>query len=336
MSLKWKNISLITGIILLFFLLWGAGYLAGGSEGYTGFGESTDISPDDEEMTFIYEREGKSAVYTAPVNGGNAELIAEAAEGNSLLNPTFSLDGEKIAYVEQWEDEEEQPLGKLMLVDLASGEKKEMTDEEGLVTEGTFSPDSQSLYYLEAGVYTNYSPIASEQPHGFDIYRVDLDTGETDQITAQEAYDMSDLDVTPDGEALMYRSFDEGDQLMFHELEDGSETTVIPKGNFAADAPIISSPALSSDGKHIAFADVARIGDDGNYIYEGFRMDVETKQAEQITSFGEHVAKPVFFNHQDKLIVTVDKAFATSESDYSYWVVHANDEGRERIQIEIP
>lgn len=43
-----------------------------------------------------------------------------------------------------------------------------------------------------------------------------------------------------------------------------------------------------------------------------------------------------FFNHQDKLIVTVDKAFATSEPDYSYWVINADGEGRERIQIEIP
>lgn len=65
-------------------------------------------------------------------------------------------------------------------------------------------------------------------------------------------------------------------------------------------------------------------------------MDLETKQAEQITSFSEHVTKPVFFHNQDKLIVTVDKAFATSEPDYSYWVISADSEERERIQIEIP
>lgn len=155
-------------------------------------------------------------------------------------------------------------------------------------------------------------------------------------MTAKEVYDMSDLDVTPDGEALMYRSYDEGDQLVFHNLEDGYETTVTPIGDFANVVPMIYSPALSSDGKYIAFSDVARTGEDGNYIYEGFRMDLETKQAEQITSFGEHVTKPVFFNNKDNLIITLDKAFASSEPDYSYWVISADGEERERIQIEIP
>ncbi|MEK4298682.1 hypothetical protein MKY30_04550 [Oceanobacillus sp. FSL W8-0428] len=336
MSLTIKNISFIAVIILLFLILWGTGYLAGGPEGYTGFGESADISPDDEEITFVYAHKGESAIYTALVSGGNAELVTKADEGNYLLNPTFSPDGEKIAYVEQWETEEEHPLGKLMLLNRANGEVKELTDEEGLVTEAAFSPDGQSLYFLKAGVYTNYSPIASEQPHDFDIHRIDLNTEEIEQITDEAAYDMSDLDSTPDGEALMYRSYDGGDQLVFYNLEDGYETTVTPIGDFATGVPMIYSPVLSSDGNYIAFSDVARTSENGTYIYEGYRMDLESKQAEQITSFGEHVTKPVFFNHQDKLIVTVDKAFATSEPDYSYWVINADGEGRERIQIEIP
>ncbi|WP_152658433.1 PD40 domain-containing protein [Oceanobacillus sp. CFH 90083] len=336
MSLTMKNISFIVGMILLFLILWGTGYLEGDPEGYTGFGETADISPDDEEIVFIYEHEGESAVYTAPVNGGNAELVAGASEGNSLLNPTFSPDGGKIAYVEQWEDDDEQQLGKLMLIDRADGKIKEMTGGEGLVTEAAFSPDGQSLFFLEAGVHTNYSPIASERPHEFDIYRIDLDTEEMAQITEKAAYDMSDLDLIPDGEALMYRNFDETDQLVFHNLEDGSETTVIPMGDFAVDEPIISSPALSPDGEYVAFSDVARTNENGTYIYEGYRMDLETKQVEQITSFGEHVTSPVFFNNQDKLIVTVDKGFATLEPDYSYWVISTDGEERQRIQIEIP
>ncbi|GGP10204.1 TolB family protein [Oceanobacillus neutriphilus] len=337
MSLTMKNISFIVGMILLFLILWGAGYLAGGPEGYTGFGESADISPDDEEITFVYAHKGESAIYTAPVSGGNAELVTKAAEGNYLMNPTFSPDGEAIAYVEQWEDDDEHPLGKLMLFNHADGGVKELTDEKGLVTEAAFSPDGQSLYFSKAGVYTNYSPIASENPHDFDIYRIDLNTKEIEQITDEGAYDMSDLDLTPDGETLMYRSYDGADQLVFHDLKDGSETTVTPIGDFATGVPMIYSPALSADGKYIAFSDVARTSENGTYIYEGYRMPLDTKQAEQITSFGEHVTKPVFFNHQDKLIVTVDKAFATSsEPDYSYWVVNADGEGRERIQIEIP
>ncbi|UJL46204.1 PD40 domain-containing protein [Virgibacillus sp. NKC19-16] len=211
-----------------------------------------------------------------------------------------------------------------------------MTNGEGLVTEAAFSPDGESLFYLEAGIHTNYSPIASERPHDFDIYRVDLGAMEIEQITHKDAYDMSALDVTPDGEALMYRSYDGSDQLLFQTLEDGSETAVTPIGDFASEAPMISSPALSSDGEHVVFSDVATTNESGTFIYEGFRMDLETKQAEQITSFGEHVTSPVFFNHQDKLIVTVDKGFATSVPDYDYWVISADGDERERIQINFP
>ncbi|WP_449354932.1 TolB family protein [Virgibacillus natechei] len=331
-----KNVSFISGMILLFLILWGAGSLAEGSAGYSGFGKSADISPDDEEIVFVYEHEGESAIYTAPVSGGNAKRLAEPAEGNSIINPAFSPDGEKIAYVEQWE-EDEQPLGKLVVMDRRNGNVAQMTDGDGLVTEAAFSPDGQSLFYLEAGVHTNYSPIATERPHDFDIYRANLDTEKTEQITHKDAYDMSELNMTPDGEALMYRSYDGRDELLFHSLEDGSEAAVTPIGEFAADAPMISSPALSPDGEHVVFSDVvATTNESGTFIYEGYRMDLETKQAEQITSFGEHVTSPVFFNNQDKLIVTVDKGFATAEPDYDYWVISADGKERERIQISFP
>lgn len=35
-----------------------------------------------------------------------------------------------------------------MLLNRANGEVKELTDEEGLVTEAAFSPDGQSLYFF--------------------------------------------------------------------------------------------------------------------------------------------------------------------------------------------
>lgn len=207
---------------------------------------------------------------------------------------------------------------------------------KGYMTEAAFSPDGKSLYFLKADTYKNYSPIASERPHEFDVYRMNLETKETEQITFEQGYDMSSLAVTPDGKQLMFRTYREHDQLVFHSMEDGNEKSIVPKGDFASKAPMISSPTLSPDGQYVVFTDVATKDENGTFVYEAFRMDLETKQAEQLTSFYEHVTHPVFFHNKDKLMVTVDKNFAGRNPEYSYWQINTDGEERERVTIEIP
>ncbi|RYG74184.1 hypothetical protein EU245_02930 [Lentibacillus lipolyticus] len=339
MSLKMKNISFITGIVLLFLLLWGVASFADSPEGFSGFGKTTDISPDDSELVFSYFHGDDAALYTVPVDGGRAELLAEPEEGKSYLNPKYSPSGEKIAFIEQWEDEkgdEKRRFSQLRIFDRNSQTISQRVNTKGYVTEAVFSPDGKALFFLKAGVYKNYSPIASKRPHDFDIFRMDLQTGDTEQVTFEKAYSMSSLEVTPDGKQLMYRTYQDHDQLVFHSPEDESTTTMVPEGDFASKAPIISSPTLSPDGKNIVFTDVATKDENGTFIYEAFRMNRDTKKAEQLTSFYEHVTSPVFFHSEDKLMVTVDTNFARINPDYSYWKISAGGEERKRVEVKIP
>ncbi|TFJ92667.1 TolB family protein [Lentibacillus salicampi] len=339
MSRKMKNISFITGIVLLFFVLWGAGSFASPPEGFSGFGQSTDISPDDSELVFSYYHGDDAALYTVPVSGGKAELLAKPDEGKSFLNPAFSPDGGKIAFVEQWEEEGEekkQRYSQLRIVDREDQTTETLMNTNDYITKAVFSPDGGSLFFLKAGVFKNYSPISSERPHDFDIFRMDLKTKDIEQLTSKEAYSMSSLNVSADGDQLMYKTYGNRDQLVLHSLEDGKEETIVPAGDFGSKAPIISSPTLSPDGEHVVFSDVAAKDEQGTYVYEGFRMDLDTGKAEQITSFYEHVASPVFFHNEDKLIVTVDKNFAGAEPDNSYWQITADGKERKRVMIEMP
>ncbi|TMN22441.1 TolB family protein [Lentibacillus cibarius] len=335
MSLKMKNISFITGMLMLFLILWGTGSLASEPDGFSGFGRSTDIAPDDSELVFSYYDGDDAALYTVPVSGGKAELLAKPEEGKSFLNPTFSPNGEKVAFVEQWETEDKR-YSQLRILKRKKKSVAQRVNTDGYVTEAAFSSDGKSLYFLKAGTYKNYSPIASKRPHDFDIFRLDLQTGETKQITSKKAYDMSSLEVTPDGSKLMYRTYQDTDQLVFRSIKDGKEKTMVPMGDFASKAPIFSSPTLSPDGEHVVFTDVATKDEDGIFVYEAFRMDIETKQAKQLTSFYEHVTSPTFFHNENKLIVTVDKNFAGRDPEYSYWQIRMDSEKRKRVSIEMP
>src|SRR5699024_11492992 len=113
----------------------------------------------------------------------------------------------------------------------------------------------------------------------------------------------------PDGNELMYHSFRDKDIIAFFSIENRIEMTFTPYGEDLEES-IISSPALSADGQKIAFSGVADRDQDGTFVYEGIQMDLETRQAEKITSFREHVASLSYYNDENQLIVTVDKNFA--------------------------
>ncbi|MEN1968375.1 hypothetical protein WMZ97_09910 [Lentibacillus sp. N15] len=334
MSLKMKNLTLITSMVMLFLLLWGASYFAEPAKGTSGFAENPDVSPDDEELVFSYYDDGDAALYTASLDDGMATLLADPEEGESYIRPSFSPDGEKVAFIKQWE-EEEKPYGELMIVDRTTdGKVVELTNGDNLVTEAVFSSDGKDIYFTMAGVYKNYSPIASERPHDFDIYRMNVQTKEIEQITHRKAYDISGLAAVPNGEQIMYQS---NDSIVFYSPDDGIRSTLVPTGESAPKEPILSSPALSSDGKRVVFSGVANKDAHGTFVYEGFQMDVDTGRAEQVTSFHEHVADAMYFNHRNALLVTIDKKFAQSnDPEYSYWLVDLDNEKRKRLGITLP
>lgn len=333
MTMKMKNILFVTGLILLFFSLWGVSLLADVNKGYTGLGKDTALSPDDQTVVFSYFHDGDASLYIVSSSGGKAEKVATPEEGHSYLRPVFSPDGQKIAFIDQWEEDEE-PLAELNLLDLANKDIETLTEEGDHITEATFSPDGEELVMLKSAVYDNYSPIASEHPHGFDVFSLNLDSKSIEQITDLDAYSMENIAVTPDGNELMFYSLRDDDVLVFYNLEDKTDTEMRPRGPDLKET-IISSPTLSPDGSKVAFSGVA--GENGTFIYEAYILEIDSGEVEQVTSFYDHVTSPLFFNHKEQLLVTVDKNFAGEEPDYGYWIIDLGQENsREKLEIEVP
>src|SRR5699024_10889296 len=107
MTLKLKNIIFISGLTLLFLILWVVSLLADTPQGYSGLGATTDLSPDDQVIAFSYYHNVDASLYTVTVTVGSAELFADPEEGTSYINHGFSPDGKNIAFIKQWDEDEE-------------------------------------------------------------------------------------------------------------------------------------------------------------------------------------------------------------------------------------
>ncbi|UOR10552.1 TolB family protein [Halobacillus amylolyticus] len=338
MSLKKKNSIFIAVVTIVSVLLYWGGTFADGPSGYTGLGHAPALSPDDTTIAFSYFHNGEAALYTSPSSGGEAQLLHKPDQGYSYIRPSYSPGSSKLVFIKQWE-EEERLRSQLMIYNEDEEKVRPLIGHEEFVTEAVFSPDGEHIYFLKAGVYKNYSDIAQKKPHDFDIFKMNIKSGEIEQITSSKAYTMSSLQVSSDGEQLLYSTFDGKDVIKMINLESKNTRTITPGPDYtsaAAQGPILSSPSLSPDGKTIAFSDVGSKSEHGTYQYELFMMNHKGEKVEQVTNFHEHVSQPIFFHHSSELLVTINRNFAGRNPDNEYWRMEQDGSHAEEILIEIP
>lgn len=173
--------AILTAVILfLVGVLWVLGFFHTGPE-QAGLADSVDLSPDDGQIVFSYYRDGIASLYTASADGTGVRFLA-GMKGTSLLRPKYSPDDTKILFLEAPKKEENRQQA-LFVMDRDGGSQKQLTPADSLVTEAVFSPDGHSIYFLKAGVFRNYSPIASKKPHEFDIFSIDVDGNNMKRLT---------------------------------------------------------------------------------------------------------------------------------------------------------
>jgi Tol biopolymer transport system component len=129
-------------------------------------------------------------------SGGQAQLLLPELEQVIQLYPRWSpRDAERVAYVA-----ESAGLVDLWLADLASGRRERLTAGEMAALESPrWSPDGTRLAF---------SALPRDRPPeqaNYDIYALDLSTGERRQIT-ENAGDNFDPAWSPDGTSLLVSS----------------------------------------------------------------------------------------------------------------------------------
>ncbi|RAP30203.1 hypothetical protein C2W64_02758 [Brevibacillus laterosporus] len=311
------------------------------NSGKTGLEVGVDVAPDDSRILFSYSVNGVASLYTANPDGTGVKKLA-SLPGHSLLQPVYSSDGKKIlALVRPTAVENKTTEQALYIMNADGSELQHLSDPHDLITDAAFAPDNQTIYFLKAGVFKNYSPIASKRPHNYDIFSIDIQGKNKRQITNDKEYQMSDLSVSSDGQKLFFTKFtntaDKPDftqdklSIFATDLQGKTLSSYLPV-NEALGTPEMYNVHFSPDDKQVAFTAVSLASSKKTFEYELFTMDIATQQAKQITTLHKYAGSPVYFHKQNKLIFQEDIGWP-AESSYQLKTVKTDGSSLQTLDI---
>ena len=148
-------------------------------------------SPDSRRLAYVSFEGSKSSIYIQQLRTGNR--IAVSAEPGINGAPAFSPDGRKLVITLGGVD------GNLDIytLDLASRQKKRLTTHRAIDTEGSWSPDGETIYFT------------SDRSGGPQVYKVSADGGTPERVTFEGSYNARPR-LSPDGDKLAVLHNDRG------------------------------------------------------------------------------------------------------------------------------
>jgi dipeptidyl aminopeptidase/acylaminoacyl peptidase len=158
-------------------------------------GGGVAVSPDGKEVCFASNHDANEAettnadLFIVPTSGGEPKDIT--AENTSFDGgPSYSPDGNYIAYRMQKTPAYESDLFRIALYNRKTGEKTVLTEKFNNWVDGiTWAPDSKSIYFT--------ADVQGHTP----LYKIEVDTKEITQVVDVKSIDA--IDVSPDGKTLV-------------------------------------------------------------------------------------------------------------------------------------
>ncbi|MFN2203814.1 MAG: S9 family peptidase [Caldilineaceae bacterium] len=199
-------------------------------------------SPDSSTIVFSSNRYGRYDLFKVSVPDGDIERLT--ADARYEVYPALMPDGESILYVrlnEHWTDHE------IVFMTVAADRSRTVTTDL----------DFFDYHYGRRFGYPIYAQpsdcviFPSHRSGWINYWRTPLAGGEATPICAQ-ASDQTEAALSPDGSKLAFVSNHDGTLSLFISPVDGtSSATATPL--VAPEMGVISAPAWSPDGSHIAY-----------------------------------------------------------------------------------
>ena len=184
---------------------------------------------------WVSDSEGQNARQLTPVGPtGYGPAGLPTGYGFHDAEPRFSPNGRELAYVIRTAG----PYGELMLLDLDSGQVRQLTHDSALALSPAWSPDGLHVYF------------ASSRGGALNVWKTATRGGDLEQITAGQGDD-AQPDVSFDGSRLVFATYREHIGIAQMDLDAGPGTqstrlTSDPARNAFA-------PVYSPDGARIAY-----------------------------------------------------------------------------------
>lgn len=312
------------------------------NEKLTGFTGEFDISAKG-MIAYVQYSDGKPEIYLYDYKNDKTMKLLELENDKLILEPTFSNDGSVLTYISTTKNLEESLISNIYQVNLINNENSLLFTTHKAITEIELSPDEKSLFYLQAGVFQNYSPIASERPHEYDIYEYRLSEDTHIQHTNLKKYSMSSLRIVKDGKSVFVQMEDDANvktaedsfnvKLRIFEilLEQPSEPKVVSDPKREVD---IYNFDLISTRDEIVFQSIANNNDDELFQYELYSYNLKTKEEKQLTKLKEYTTNPIVREKENKVYFLVDYQFGQGTSDYR--IFEMSLDGTEMKEIPLP
>lgn len=268
------------------------------------------------DVVFVKYNAGKPEVYQNSNN--DIQLLMSVTDEEEIVDIAFTPDDQALVFVSSsWKSDELYSV--VSKLELATLEVETLFEMDALVTELAFDPNNEGrLYYLKAETFENYSPIAQEHPHGFDIFTYELELDKHSRQTEFNKYSMTSLQVSSNEEAVYVQMDDDFNAETADEIFETKQRAFKISLEDEVDVRVLSNPerkedvydfAVLRDENALVFQAVSNIKTNEAFTYELFYYDREDDSEKRLTHLSSYVEQPIITENEAEIYFIVDESF---------------------------
>lgn len=288
-----------------------------------GLTEVYDVSSDG-TIAYVAFNEGEPGIYIKESTSFNRAVVLD---NTKVINDiSFSPSGNVLSYVVTDKQIEDELHSTVFTLNMDTLEVKEVFHDPSLITEIMFDPkNEQTLFYLRAGTFENYSPIASARPHNVDVFSYDLEEQKRTRHTNENSYSMNSLHVSSSEEAVFVQFFDEADDDTAEDIFANKQRVFKIPLNEPESIAVVSNMDREADiydftivpnKQEMIYQSISNMHEGGTYEYELYHFNWETGEEKQLTHLKQYTSRPRLTTDSQTIYFMVDKQFAQGDPDY--------------------